>query len=58
MAYKKDCFAYVETSKGASVCTCLTKIDCDSCSFYNNKVSRADIEESVKQYSDKLKEAL
>lgn len=58
MAYKKDCFAYVETSKGASVCTCLTKIDCDKCSFYNNKASRADIEESVKNYAEKIKEAL
>ncbi len=58
MGLKKDCFAYVETSKGSSVCSCLTKIDCDKCSFYNNKTTRAQLEEDVKKYSDKDKEWL
>lgn len=50
MGYKKDCFAYTETTKGDSKCSCLININCDGCSFYNNIVKRADLERQVEAY--------
>lgn len=45
---KTDCFAYKDKT-----CLALTKIDCEGCAFYNNKITLEEIEKSIRNYLHK-----
>lgn len=46
--HKVDCFAFENND-----CSALIKLNCENCSFYNNKIKKEEIEESIKQYVKK-----
>jgi len=46
---KTDCFGYINNG-GHESCYGLNKINCANCHFYRNDISKADIENDIRQY--------